>query len=59
MLSRFKTFSLSSLETEGVEFGDTDVNVGIEEGKRSLIGKIFGEKKANFLDVKSTVTKLW
>lgn len=48
VLSRLKNFSLSSLETAGVELGDADVCVGIEEGSRSLIGKNFGEKRPTF-----------
>lgn len=28
-------------------------------GQRSLIGKIFGEKKVNFLGIKSTMMKIW
>lgn len=59
MLSRLKNFSLSSVKTKGVELGEAEVYVGIEKGQRSLIGRIFGEKKANFIGVRNTVTKLW
>lgn len=59
VLSRLKNFSLSAVETEGVELGEVEVCVGIEKGQRSLIGRIFGEKKANFIGVRNTVTKLW
>lgn len=59
VLERLKSFSLSSREADGVEILEEDVSIGLEEGQRSLIGKIFGEKKANFVGVKGAMTKLW
>lgn len=38
---------------------DEDVKIGVEEGNRNLIGKVYGDKKANFLGVKSSLMKLW
>lgn len=38
---------------------DEDVFIGLEEDSRSLIGKIFGEKRANFQGVKNAMMKLW
>lgn len=59
VLDRLKKFSLSQIECQGLELEGVDVQVGIEEGNRSLIGRVFGEKKANFMGVKSTMLKLW
>lgn len=59
VLERLKTFSLSVKETNGVELDEEDVSVGIEEASRSIIGKIYGDKKANLVGVRSTIMKLW
>lgn len=59
MLDRFNTFSLSKDETAGVDLEEADVQTRVEEGLRSLIDKIFGDKKANFLGLKNTFLKLW
>lgn len=59
VLARLKVFSLSVIEDKGVELLDTDVSIGMEERRRSLIGKVFGEKRSNFVGVKSTMMKLW
>lgn len=48
VLSRLQNFSLSESEIKRVELRDEDVSIGLEEGRRSLIGRIFGEKRANF-----------
>lgn len=42
-----------------MELQDGDVSLGMEEAGRSLIGKVFGEKKANLVGVRSTMMKLW
>lgn len=55
MLSRFKNFSLSTKETQGVDLLDKNISIGLEEGRRSLIGKIFGEKRINFIGVKNAI----
>lgn len=54
-----KNFSLSRIEHQDVELENTDVKIGAEEGRRSLIGRVFGDKKANYLGVKSSMLKLW
>lgn len=33
--------------------------MGVEEGMHSLIGRIFGDKKANFLGLRTAFMKLW
>lgn len=54
-----KTFSLSRVETQGIELVEADIKMGMEEGKRSLIGKVYEDKRANFQGVKSSMMKLW
>lgn len=59
VLAKLQNFSLTASESNRVELLEKDVGIGIEEGHRSLIGKVFGEKRANFLGVKNTMMKLW
>lgn len=59
MLARFKSFSLSTKETLGVELVEEDISIGMEEAWRSLIGKVFGEKRANFVGLRSAMMKFW
>lgn len=59
VMARFNSFSLSEKEAEDVNLLEADMCIGLEEGNRSLIGKIFGEKKANFQGVKNAMMKLW
>lgn len=59
VMSRLKAFSLSASETQGVDLVDEDVCVGLEEGRRSLIRKMFGEKRTNFVGVRSAMMRLW
>lgn len=59
MLDRLKAFSLSAREKTGVELDVVDISVGLDEAERSLIGRIFGEKKANLVGIRNTMTKLW
>lgn len=48
ILTRLKTFSLSTIEVHGVDLLEEDICVGLEEGRRSLVGKMFAEKKNQF-----------
>lgn len=59
VLERLKLFLLSRSELRKVELDDEDVCLGLEEARRSLIGKVFREKKANLVGVRSTMMKLW
>ena len=52
-------FSLSSIEQEKVSLEDIDVKSCREECKLSLIGKVFGEKMANILGIKSFANNMW
>lgn len=38
---------------------EEDVKIGVEKGTRSLIGRVFGEKKSNFLVMNNSMMKLW
>lgn len=59
VVERLKSFSLSTKETQGVELVEKDVSVGMEEAQRSIIGKIYGEKRAHFVGIRSMLMKLW
>lgn len=59
MLARFKSFSLSTKETLEVELVEEDISIGMDEARRSLIGKVFGEKRANLMGQKSAMIKFW
>lgn len=52
-----KTFSPSSLEKKGVELSEEDMCIRMEETGRSLIGMVFGEKRSDFVGVKSAMMK--
>lgn len=51
VLARLKSFSLSAIKMQGVKLLDKDICIGMEEGRRSLKGKVFG--------VKSAMMKFW
>lgn len=46
VLARLKAFSLSVKEENGVELLEPDVSTRVEEGNRSLIGKVVGGKNS-------------
>ncbi|XP_071906103.1 uncharacterized protein [Coffea arabica] len=54
-----KKFALSNLEQKGAWLELDDVDPGVSECKSSLIGKIRGEKVANYTGVKNFVTVAW
>nr|XP_027083817.1 uncharacterized protein LOC113706127 [Coffea arabica] len=54
-----KKFALSNLEQNGAWLEMDDIDIGITECKNSIIGKIRGEKVANFTGVKNFVTAAW
>lgn len=58
LTDKMAAFSLTQIEDLGVKLDTTNVTIGYEEGSRSLIGKVFGDKKANFLGVKNSLMKL-
>ncbi|CAI9098987.1 OLC1v1035730C1 [Oldenlandia corymbosa var. corymbosa] len=58
-MDRFKKFSLSEKEKGGKELGNRHTHKEVEEGNRSLVGKIFGERKMNFYGVKNAMERPW
>lgn len=59
VMAKFQSFSLSAQEKLGVELVTEEICVGLDEAERSLIGKIFGDKRANLVGVRNTMMKLW
>ena len=54
-----RSFTLSSKELQITEVGRDELSSGITECQSSLIGKIVGEKVANYTGVKNFVTTAW
>lgn len=54
-----ETFVLSTKEKEGSELVIDDLQEGIKKCRLSLIGKIKGEKVANFTGVRNFVLNAW
>lgn len=59
VLQKFGSFNLSSQEGIGFELQISDVNVGEEDCKKSMIWKVYGNKLANFVGVKNALTRVW
>lgn len=58
ILTRLKTFSLSIVEAHRVDLLEEDICVRLEEERRSLVGKMFEEKRTNFMRVRSAMMRL-
>ncbi|KAK6128037.1 hypothetical protein DH2020_038201 [Rehmannia glutinosa] len=56
---KFMKFVLSSEEKTGIALEESDVAFGIQECNKSLLGRIFGEKKASFTGIKNTMAIIW
>ncbi|CAA0823390.1 Unknown protein, partial [Striga hermonthica] len=52
-------FTLSEIEDSYIDLDNTDVTLSEDECQRSLFGKIVGERKANWVGVKRTMSFLW
>lgn len=59
LLEKLQTFSLALAEMQGIDLEDEDIKIRTEEGNRSLLGKVYKDKRANFVGVKSSMLKLW
>lgn len=59
VVDRLQKFQLVSEETDGIQLETADVNVSKEECNNSLIGKIFGDKGANFTGLQNTLRTIW
>lgn len=58
-MERLRSFQLSTEEVVGVEIEEVDVVDSKEECNRSLVGKIYGEKRINFVGLRNTMTTIW
>ncbi|CAA0823393.1 Unknown protein [Striga hermonthica] len=59
LIAKLQKFDISAKEESGVTLSEDDIVVGIQECSRSLIGKIYGEKKANLMGLKDTLRSIW
>lgn len=59
VLESFSRFKLISTEEEGIAIGKEDMRKCEEECGQSLLGKIWGNKQANFTGLKNTLSLLW
>lgn len=59
VVNRFSRFRLKENEEDGVTLEATDIQYSQEECERSLLGRIWGEKKENFTGIKNTFSVLW
>lgn len=59
MVNSFSKFRLVEKEAVGVELEGRDVRKCRDECARSIVGKIWGSKTANFSGLKNTFNKLW
>lgn len=59
MVNKFSKFKLIPQEADGVEIVVTDVEQRQDECERSLLGRVWGNKTANFIGLRNTLTPLW
>ena len=55
----FSKFELSQSEREGIALCSEDISEGIQDCSGSLVGKLIGEKVANFTDIKNFTNHAW
>ena len=55
----FKKFDLSETELEGIDLSSEDIKKGVQDCSGSLVGKLIGEKVANFTGVKNFTNPAW
>lgn len=59
VLHQFERFQLGAEEDSSFHLEAADVQLSSDECNRSLVGKIFGDKVANFSGLKNTLAILW
>lgn len=59
VVNRFSKFRLREEEDGGIEIDYKDVYISLEKCERSLVGKFWGVKTANFFGVGNTFSQLW
>ena len=55
----FRKFDLSKSELEGIDLSGDDIKEGVQDCSGSLVGKLIGEKVANFTEVKNFTNHAW
>ena len=55
----FSKFELSQSEREGIALCSEDISEGIQDCSISLVGKLIGEKVANFTGIKNFTNHAW
>ena len=55
----FKKFDLFETELEGIDLSSEDIKKGVQDCSGSLVGKLMGEKVANFTGVKNFTNHVW
>lgn len=58
-MERLRRFQLSTEEVVGIEIEEVDVVDSKEECSRSLVGKIYGDKRVNFVGLRNTMLVIW
>lgn len=59
VLQRFSNFKLVTKEEKGLFLDQKDIQSNREECSRSLIGKIYREKLANYTGIRNTLATMW
>lgn len=59
MVNRFSKFRLREEEDDGVILDQTDVRVSREECEKSIVGKLWGVKTANYSGIRNVFSQLW
>lgn len=59
LLGKLQSFKLGEEEEKGFQQEASDIRQSTEEFSRSIVGKIFGEKTANYFGLKSTLALIW
>lgn len=58
VVKRFQKFELSEGEEVGVSIENQDYKASQEECDRSLVGKLYGDKRVSYQGLKNTMTGL-
>ena len=59
LVSALKRFDLSEKEVEGIDLSDEDVEISVQDCRRSLMRRIMRDKIANFTGVKNFTNHVW
>ena len=58
-MNRFSKFKLVEREEEGIVLEGNDVELRRADCERSLVEKVWGNKRVNFTGLKNTLSQLW